>query len=895
MLRYPGRYLDSPRGESILRARQRVLVSIVWMTGLLLAGCQAPGDPEDSAPMGVLIRNPVKPTAQSVELRIDPDQPDYSGSVKIALAVTEATSTFQFHAEEMSLDRVELSGEGGAIAVEVEEGEGGLITATAASELTAGEYTFEIDFSNEYGTRSVGLYRVEHEGSGYLFTQLEAVDARKAFPCWDEPIFKIPFQFTLSVPEGQEVVTNTPLESETVDDGWTTRVFAESKPMSTYLVAIAAGPFDSVPITGLSVPGRIYTVKGQSHLAQTAVEITPAILGALERYFGRPYPYRKLDYVAVPEFWPGAMENVGLVTYADSLLLIDPDASSVSQQRDLAETTAHELAHMWFGDLVTMKWWNDLWLNESFASWLGSKVTQELYPQYKINVASVSWTNGAMLSDTRPSTKPVRKDVVTPAQIMEDLDLAYSKGQAVLEMIEQWIGEEDFRNGVVAYIDEHEWGNAEGADLWSALSDASGRDVASVLTSFLDQAGVPLLEVEVADGEVTVSQSRFLNHGVEAADQQWTVPVRLSYGSGGAAQTIDLLLEGPKTTIALEADGGFDWVMPNAGGSGYYRWTLSRDALLALARDAAQAMNSRERIAFLGNTAALLDAGVIGGDDFLGVLNAFANDTDSDVVSMLLSGLGKVKGAFVPDDQLDTFAVYVRRTLGPALERFGLERRDGEDETVAFFRPRLIGWLGEDGQSDEVRKYAASLARSYLTDPGSVDPALVGVSLRIAALTGDRAMFETYRERFENAKSPVERSRFLSVLGSFRDTAIQEEALSYALEGPIRPTEIFSIPGSLPSTEASTDRVFTWLIDNYEAVSSKLPPDFRSMLVNIGGGCTMDRLDVAREFFMDPARKVDGTEAQLMKVTDRVNDCVNLRKREGAAVAAYLERLGPEG
>jgi alanyl aminopeptidase len=875
---------------------KRVLVSLLCGLVVVAAGCRAPEDGGgDASPKGALDGNPVRPTAQSVELRIDPDVPAYTGSVSISLEVSETTPMIQFHAEEMTFERVELQGSGGTIALETEEGEDGLITATADADIAAGDYTLEIDFSNEYDTRAVGLYRVEHEGHGYLFSQMQAVDARKAFPCWDEPLFKIPFRLTLSVPQGQEVITNTPLESESAADGWTTRVFAESKPMPTYLIAIAAGPLDSVPITGLSVPGSIYTVKGQSHLAKTAVEVTPAILEAMEDYFGRPYPYRKLDFVAIPEFWPGAMENVGLVTYADSLLLIDPENSSVAQRRSLAAVTAHELAHMWFGDLVTMEWWDDLWLNESFASWLGDKVTHDLYPHYKINVSSVRGTNGAMNADTRPSTKPVRKEVITPAQIMEDLGLAYSKGQAVLEMTEQWIGEEDFRKGVVAYINEHEWGSAEGADLWNALSEASGQDVASVMSSFLDQSGVPLIEVDLADdGQVKVTQRRFLNHGVEAPDQQWTVPVRLSYGSGGSSETAEMLLDSPETTFRLAETETIDWVMPNASAASYYRWQLPKDELMALARDAEHAMDPRERVAFLGNTTALLDAGVIGGDEYLEVLNAFAHDPDPEVVSTLLSGLGKVKGAFVPDDQLDTFAVYVRRTLGPALERFGLEKREGEDETVAIFRPRLIAWLGEEGQSEEVRAYATSLAKAYLRDPRSVDPALAGISLRIAALAGDRTLFETYRERFENAKSPVERRRFLGVLGSFPDTAIQDEALRYALEGPIRPTEIFGIPGSLPDTEASTDRLFDWLTENYEAVSSKLPPDFRSMLVNIGGGCTTDRLEAAREFFMDPARKVDGTEAQLQKVTDRVNDCVGLREREGAAVAAYLEGLRSE-
>ncbi len=867
----------------------RACLLISWIA-LSAVGCAAPDSRTASEPKGDLGHLPVEPVRQAVELWIDPDATDYRGSVKIDLEIGAETDRFRFHAEEMAFDSVALIGSRGPAELTTEEGEDGLITAIASEPLAPGSYTLAIEFSNEYDTRAVGLYRMEQEGKGFLFSQMEAVDARKAFPCWDEPSYKIPYQLTLRAPELHTVVTNTPLVSATVEDGWKTHVFAESKPMPSYLIAIAAGRLDSIPIEGLSVPGRIYAVEGQSGLARIAAEMTPPILQALERYFERPYPYEKLDFVAVPEFWPGAMENPGLVTYADSLLLVDPAAASIGQRRTIAAVTAHELAHMWFGDLVTMKWWDDLWLNESFASWLGDRVTRELFPEYRLDLSSVRGTHGAMIADARRSTKPVRKPVESPAQIMEDLGLAYTKGQAVLEMTEAWIGPEKFRRGVIDYVEANAWGNAEAADLWSALSQASGQDVARMLAGFIEQPGVPLLTLELEGGTAVVSQRRFANHGGEVPAAAWTVPVTLRYAAGGEIRSKTFLLDEP--SMRIELDEGVSWIVPNIEASGYFRWQLPKEQLVALAEDAEQRMTPRERIAFLGNARALLNAGAINGGDYLELLAGFAGDSDPEVVSAVVSGIGGVKGAFVPDEQLPAFGRYVRQMLRPALDRFGLERREGEDETVSLFRPRLIGWLGAEGAVETVRRYAHRLAEDYMKDPRSVDPALAGTALYVAGISGDRVLHERYRQHFERAASPVERGRFLGVLGSFPDEQIQDEALRYALNGPIRPTEMFSIAGSLPSTDASGEKIYRWVTENYETIAAKMPPDFRSFLVNVGGGCSEERLEQARAFFTDPSRIVDGTEAQLEKLTERVRDCVSLREREGPAVAAYLERLG---
>jgi len=832
----------------------------------------------------------VVPTFQAIRLKIDADRKDYSGTVRIDLEVRKATDTFGFHAEGQQFERVELTDVEGGVALDIERGKDGLVTATAERELTPGKYRLEIDFTNEFNTRAVGLYRMEQDGDGYLFTQFEAVDARKAFPCWDEPSFKIPFQMTLQIPEAHTAVSNTPIDTKTLADGWKTVAFRKTRPMPSYLLAIASGPLESVPIAGMSVPGRVYAVKGQSHLAGLTVEMSPPILAYLEEYFGQRYPYEKLDVVAVPEYWFGGMENPGLVVCSDGAVLLDPKATSNSQKRRLAGLLAHEYAHMWYGDLVTMEWWNDLWLNEAFATYMGQKTVHALWPEYGTDLARRRQIQGLMSQDARPSTKPIRGEVDSKAEIWEDIGLAYGKGRTVLGMMEEWIGTEAFRKGVAGYIEANAWGNAVGDDLWNALSKASSKDVGVPMSSFLDQSGLPLIEVAVdSDGSVTLSQRRFLNYGVEAPEQSWKVPVRLRYRDGEAIKTRSVMLD--KKTLKLDLGSGVDWVFPDDGAHGYYRWNLPRSMMVDLAENSTDRLEATERIVFIGNAAALLDAGQISGGDYLRVLNLFANDPEPEVVSSVVSGLGKVEGAFVPDSDRASFAAYVRATLRPVLERLGREAREGESETVSMLRPRLVSWLGDQGQDTEVRAYASKLALAYMADPHSVDSSLAGTVLSLAAKDGDRELFEIYKKLFETAKTPVDRGRYLSALGSFEKQSLREAALAYALDGPVRPDETISIPQSMVRTEQDADRMFEWVTAHYAELTERLPDMMLAYMPYTAGGCSTSRLASAEKFFAEPEHQVEGTQANLRKVAEQVADCTNLRQREGRAVATYLSEF----
>ncbi len=841
----------------------------------------------------------VVPAAEAVRLRLDPAKTGYAGSVRVDLKVVRSVPSFRFHAERMKFDRLALSGPGGPVAV-TSGREGDVVTVTAAAPLAPGAYALAIDFSNDFEGRSVGLYRVMHDGRAYAFTQFEAADARRAFPCWDEPSFKIPYEITLEVPGDLEGVTNTPIARQTEAGGWKTLAFRRTPPLPSYLLAIAVGPLEFTPIPGLRVPGRVVTPRGQRHLAGLAATLTPPVLQALERYFERPYPYEKLDLIAVPQFWPGAMENPAAVTFLDNILLVDPKSQTPAARRQLGETLAHELSHMWFGDLVTMAWWDDLWLNEAFANWMQSRISAQLFPEYHPEIEEVQSSLGVMATDARPATQAIRQPVTEPGQSMGQVGLSYNKGRAVLSMFERWIGRERFRRGVIDHLNRHAFGNATAADLWAALSRAAGPDIgptiAPAMATFLDQPGVPLIDVQVLPGgKARLSQSRFTNFGVSAPPERWLVPVALKFSDGRTAQERTVLLDAPAKTFDLLAGRELAWIFPHAEATGYYRWRVAPAALLSLAQAAPRQLGVGERVAFLGDLAALLDAGTIHGDDYLRALERFTEDPEPEVLSALLGALRKVRLAFVDGPGMEgLFSSYVRYLLTPARRRFGLSRKPGEPEGVSLLRPQLLHWLGAWGNDPEVVRFAQAAARSYLKDPSAVDATTIEAVLEVAARHGDQALFDEYRRRFETTRVPAERAAFLAALGEFRAPALQAQALRYALEGPLRPDEILRIPRAQADTARGRELAYEWVTGHYAAVSSRVPPLFLPMLARVATGCEEGRVAAARRFFAQGGHEVQGTDRELAKVEEEVKDCVALRQREGGAVAKHIASLiGP--
>ena len=831
----------------------------------------------------------VVPVSQSVSLQLDPARSTYSGGTRISIRVQETTQVIEFHAEEMQIISCTLRLERIGFPLETEGRPDGHVRATSRRPITPGLYELDIQFQNDYGTQGVGLYRMTEGARSYLFTQFEEVDAREAFPCWDEPSFKIPFEFTIAAPESETVVFNTPVRSETVTSGWRTIVFEPTRPLPTYLLAIAVGRLDRVPIPGMSVPGSIYLLPDQREGAELALSMTPPLLAALERYFGEPYPFAKCDFIAVPELWAGAMEHPGAITFNARLYLLDSETASLDQKRYLAWTIAHELAHIWFGDLVTMEWWDDLWLNESFADWLSARVADGVYPELRLPTEELSYNARVLASDARPSSQAIRAPVEDMDEMLQNLDVQYDKGRAVLGMFEQWLGREPFRQGVLRYLARHRWKNATADDLWSALGSVADRDVPGAMRTFLEQPGVPLLHTEVlAGGRVRLVQRRYTALGVEQKPLLWQMPVVLRYADDSGVRQHSVFLDQASAVFLLPLQGQLRWLYPNADASGYYRWSLD-DAMLAnLLAAAPREFSERERVALASNLWSLVEAGLLPGERFLEVLAQLLQDEDPFVVRSALEELPRARDPFLTDETADSFARYVRRSLDASYRRWGGETTDELSPDAISLRPDLFTWLGDTGMDATVRRRMSNLADQYMGNPESVLYDEAGVALRVSAFDGDAKRFERYRRAFEEAESPGDRVQFLRALGSFRRPALRDSALAYSLSGPLRSTETFEIPRMVFRDRDSRDRLLDWALAHYDVLAERVPASVLTRIAGFAGNCSADRLARAERFLREAGREQGGMGTALDKEADEVAACRRLHERDGERVARYL-------
>lgn len=827
-----------------------------------------------------------RPLEQSVWLKLDPAQDSYEGRVQITLERTQAGKRLQFNGLDYRIDSATLSGAADCTLTTTMV-KNGLVDADCDKELPAGRYQLDVAFHAPFNRKSVGLFKTLDQGEPYLFTQFEMTDARRAFPVFDEPEFKIPFTLSISVPDGLKAYSNTPETSQISKEGWTTREFAKTPPIPSYLVALAAGALEEYEVKGMRVPGRIITTRGKSAMAPYAASQMPKILDALEAYFGRPYPYAKLDSVALPEFPFGAMENVGLITCREDLLLIDAEHASLEQKRASLGVIAHEVAHQWYGNLVTMRWWDDLWLNEAFASWMGTKIIGQLYPELETQLNLPQ--NGAMPSDALVTTRPIRKPIHSEADVFDGLGLAYSKGSAVLSMVEQWIGADDFRSGIRAYLKAHEFANAEADDLWGALGTAADQDVSAVLRSYIEQSSFPLLKIDLDGQALKLSQQRFAYPGVAPAPQRWTVPVNISYGDGKRSHSTSVLLSEDSASIELEF--GPTWVYPDTDGKGYYRFKLS-DELLAqsLPHFKAENLNVRERLAFIAGSNALFQAGQLHAPDYLRMVVPFLDDAHPRVVNQALGQINELREPLVDKSLEPEWSRFVSKAAQPALKRHGLKSRKDDAAGMNGLRSSLIRLAGLQGRDDQVIAQCRKQTDIFLADPDRADSGLIDAQLEVAAFHGDQALYDQMVKVFESTSRPAVRSSLLQALAMFGDAKLQAASLDYVLTKHITASDVRYILQGQLYTEERAARTRAWLYQHYDEVLKKLPPFMVPFMPQVlGGGCDKAILDSAYDFFLPRLEDTPGYSRTLEKTAESVRQCAALRARESASLAAYLK------
>ena len=751
------------------------------------------------------------PERYRVSLRVDPSQERFAGVASIDVKLPAPTSHVVLNARDMQVVRATVTVGARAVAPAIrwrpapgtdrnEE-----LVLTFDEPLPAGAATLEIAYEAPFAPDLAGLYRVEQDGRRYVYSQFEATDARRAMPCFDEPGYKTPFEITVTAPKGLAAFSNAPEVSASNEDAMVVHRFAPTPPLTTYLVAVAVGDFDVAEGRKAPVPIRVITPKGQGGQVSAALEAADALVTQLSSYFGMPYPYAKLDLVAVPDLSAGAMENAGLLTFRSSLIVLDPGHATTGLRRQQAVVIAHELAHQWFGDLVTMRWWDDLWLNEGFATWAEEMAVDAWQPSFGATLDARVSIGHVMDEDALSTARAVRQPVHSALEAEQAFDgLTYDKGAAVLRMIERWLGPVTFRRGVQRYLREAAWKNARAEDLFKALDYVSGEQVEPFASAFLDHAGVPeVFARTVCNGGkagVELRQGRWLPLGepapaspLDGADATWTLPVCVAEEGrkGAACFTVG------KEPITRELGPGCPaWLHPNADQIGYYRFVVDAPQLIALAR-AGRALDPVQRVSVVSNAWAGVRAGELAPSALLDVLKAFDGETDRRVLGEIVSVLHDVRESLVDDSVSDRYRKFVAARIGPRKRELKWEAPPGpEDEERTIERQSVLFAMGDLARDEATLTEAETYAEKWLKDPSKVPGDVAAVAVPLASTRAGKARLAELEDFASHAGSIEQRAIVEGAMGAFEDPAVLFEAFDYALGGGVRLSEMRHVFGA---------------------------------------------------------------------------------------------------
>lgn len=832
----------------------------------------------------------VVPTAERLDLLVDPGESTYSGTAEIDLTVSEKLSSFQVHAEDLDLLEVGVRVGKKMVPATASPSGDGLVQITTAKPLKPGAATLVVKFENNFDTGAVGLYAFEHGGHRFVSSQMEADHARKAFPCFDEPQFKIPWTLTVEAPHGMQVIANTSVASDDESGGWRQLTFAPTPPMSSYLFALAVGPYEGV-VTEIAregappVPATLWGMPGTAHQTAFLADANARSLRYLEDYFGVPYPYEKLDWIVLPEHPYGAMENPGAVTSDAALAYVDPASADIDRLAVSAQVVAHEVGHMWFGDLVTLAWWDDFWLNEAFASWISHKTVDALWPQTESDFSRAFQRAGALSSDALASSRPLRTEV-DPAFVFEtsNVEMMYTKAPAVLAMTEAWLGEGVFREGVRAYMRTHAGGNATAADLFTALGKASGQDVQGVLKPYLDQPGSPMLAFTPADAGAKVSLGRFALFGSGTPDQGgWTVPVAMRYRDAtGVHETTMLIAADGDLTFG---EGAVQWVYPTIGGHGYFVWGQPSEAMQALLADAPKVLSPIERLSLVLDLGLLQQSGQVKLGTKLRWFTALEGETHPQVVAAMANDAEQLR-YLVDEAQRDALAAYLRATFRPALDAIGLEPRPNDSPRTADLRITLLQTLADLGRDEALRAYGVEVGTRFLADDKAVPTPLGSWGLARYAEQADPTLIATLAKKLAATRDPDLRFAYLGAIGHVPGG--REQALAMSLGPDLAFHERATLFGAV-FRGAGREHLIDWAIANHDALVSLIPEPQRPALAWVANVCDAEVLEKAKAFYGDEARALPGTPQVLAELEDRVTACLAQRDLHKASVDAFLE------
>ena len=825
------------------------------------------------------------------EIRLEPnlEKASFSGSQVVTIDVTEPVTEIVVNAIELDIYEAHLRNarEDHIEATVSYEEETQRATLTLDEPAQPGEWELLCGFTGILNDQLHGFYRssfTDVDGDEQLIatTQFEATDARRAFPCWDEPDFKAVFAITLIVPDDLLAVSNgAEIERVEVGDGKVAITYADTIEMSTYLVAFVVGPFEATdPVDVDGVPLRIIAPKGKKHLTEFAVECGEFCLRYLSEYYGIPYPGDKVDMVAIPDFAFGAMENLGCITYRETALLVDLATATQQEKLRVLDVIAHELAHMWFGDLVTMKWWNGIWLNEAFATFMETRATDARRPDWKRWVAFGAVERPWAFSvDALANTRPVEFEVNSPDEANEMFDaLTYGKGSSVLRMMEQYLGEDSFRAGVGAYLRTHSYGNTETDDLWAALDTASGQPVGDIMDTWILQGGYPVIDAQATEAGIALSQRRFMLIPDETDQTLWRIPAGIRGVANGTPFEHKVLLDGPSTVVPID---GIEWFTANAGGHGFFRvWYTKQDDfahLLAHLDD----LGDLERYTIADDAWAFVEAGQATASSFLAVAEAYRGETEQAIWQTLIGGLRGLSHHVVTDDERPSFQAKVAEILERIDARLGLDPRPGDDDLTRRLRGQVFGAKGRLVEDETTIARAAEMAASWIEDPASVDPDLGQAAVFTTASRGSEAFYDEVMAAHLSAASPQIALKMLQAAASVDSPDIADRTFEAIMDGTIRSQDVSWVLASLFGNRRSGTHAWSTVRTRWTDVMAKIPPmTLRRMAEGIPA---LSRPDVAADvqaFFAEtPVPAIAKTLAQNL---EKLEARVALRARESA-------------
>jgi puromycin-sensitive aminopeptidase len=777
----------------------------------------------------------VRPVDVDVHVEVDPSSgPEFSGQVTHRLSLDKRRRSLELHADDLVTSGAVIEAAGRRFAGRiVRHPERETIEVLLPEPVPPGDATLTLAFRGKLRGDLRGLYAARAGERAYAFTQLEAADARRFFPCFDEPAMKARFRLSVTTSTRNTVLSNNPVDKiEPLGRGRRTVHFRRTPPLSTYLLALAVGELvASEPVHCGETEIRVWHVPGKERLTAFGLEAARETLARLEAYFALPYPYEKLDLVAVPDFEAGAMENAGAVFFRETLLLVDPDTATLSEKKRAAEVICHELAHMWYGDLVTMAWWDDLWLNEAFATWMAFHVVDAWKPEWKMWNDFQHHRAAALGLDALSETHPIYVKVRTPSEATQNFDLiTYEKGASVVRMIERFLGAETFREGVRRYIRAHQEDNAVAADLWNALAEASGQDVEPVVRAWIEQPGFPLLRLRRSERDgrswLRFEQERFLaSPKAKAPHALWPVPWVGRVASGESTRSVRQLLTKRRGEIELPVRGP-RFVYGNAEEGGFYR-PLHEAAELAALASALDALLPVERMGLVGHQWAVARAGHAAIGDFLELALSFGKERDPDVLVALRGPLElcarSARRALGPEAEA-ALRARVARAFEPALAAAGWDPARNERDDDRLRRAALLALVGEVGDSAAVLGEARERCLRFLADRRSLEPNLADAVVSLAARTGDEALFERYLAAAREAATPQDQRRFLLGLGAFTDTKLVDRALALTLTDAIGTQDVALLLARLLGNRAASEPAWAFWKKRFAPLRRRMPP-----------------------------------------------------------------------